>query len=123
MPKVNDKVMQFVERELKKNPKASTTELYGKAKKVSRSVSKLSIRQFHAKYPLQVKRKLAAKKPRKPRAKAKQQPTGTDANREAIRQVLLGFAKDVAAAEGQAETIEIMANLDCYVDKVAKATS
>ena len=123
MPKVNDKVMQFVERELKKNPKASTTELYGKAEKVSRSVSNLSIRQFHAKYPLQMKRKLAAKKPRKPRAKAKQKPTGTDANREAIRQVLLGFAKDVAAAEGQAETIEIMANLDGYVDKVAKATS
>ncbi|MEN8184278.1 MAG: hypothetical protein ABFS46_17265, partial [Myxococcota bacterium] len=54
-----DKVMQLIEKELKINPKATAKELQEKAKAISASVGKLSVRQFHAKYPLQVRRKLA----------------------------------------------------------------
>ena len=42
-------------------------------------------------------------------------------NRNAIRAVLLSFAKDLSAAESQAATIDVMANLDKYVDRVVKA--
>ncbi len=77
--KPHERVMEFVERELKKNPKMGSSDLFKKAKKVSRTVSGMTIRQFHAKYPLQVKRRLAPKKSRKPRAKARKP-------REACRQ-------------------------------------
>ncbi len=122
--KPHERVMEFVERELKKNPKIGSGDLFKKAKKVSRTVSGMTIRQFHAKYPLQVKRRLAPKKPRKPAAR---KPTSRRAaktagrNRDAIRSVLLGFAKDLSAAESQAATIDVMANLDKYVDRVVKA--
>ncbi len=132
--KPHERVMEFVERELKKNPKIGSSDLFKKAKKVSRSVSGMTIRQFHAKYPLQVKRRLAPKKSRKPRAKAKKprqsparKPTRRRAaktaggNRDAIRVVLLSFAKDLSAAESQLATIEVLANLDKYVDRVVKA--
>ena len=131
--KPHERVMEFVERELKKNPKIGSSDLFKKAKKVSRSVSGMTIRQFHAKYPLQVKRRLAPKKPRKP-AKARKprqsparKPTRRRAaktaggNRDAIRVVLLSFAKDLSAAESQLATIEVLANLDKYVDRVVKA--
>jgi hypothetical protein len=139
-----DKVMQFIEKELKKNPKATAKELQQKAKAVSASVGKLSVRQFHAKYPLQVRRKLAPKKPRgaaakKPRRAAPKKARGAapkkarraapkaraargQVNREAIRNTLMTFAKDVSAAEGKSETIAVLGKLDNYIDAIIRAT-
>ncbi len=125
--KPHERVMELVERELKKDPKIGSSDLFKKAKRVSRTVSGMTIRQFHAKYPLQVKRRLAAKKPRKARKAAVKKPAPRRAaktavgNTDAIRVVLLGFAKDLAAAETQAATIDVLASLDKYVDRVAKA--
>ena len=124
-----DKVMQFVEEQLKKEPGLSSRELYERAKKVYRSVGKLSVRQFHAMYPLVVKRRLAAKKPpRRPKAKkaraakTRTQITESKVDREAVRKVLLQFAKDLATAKGQVGTIEVLTGLDAYVDKIVKAS-
>ena len=122
--KPHERVMEFVERELKKNPKVGSSDLFKKAKKVSRSVSGMTIQQFHAKYPLQVKRRLAPKKPRKSPARKPARRRATKApaaNRDAIRGVLLNFAKDLSAAESQLATIDVLANLDKYVDRVVKA--
>lgn len=122
--KPHERVMELVESELKKNPKVSNTDLFKKAKRVSRSVSALTIRQFHAKYPLQVKRRLAPKKPRKPRPKgtaASRAAKAPASNRDAIRRVLLSFAKELSAAESQTATIDVLAKLDKYVDRVVKA--
>ncbi len=130
--KPHERVMEFVERELKKDPKIGSADLLKKARKVSRSVYGMSVRQFHAKYPLQVKRRLAPKKSRKaqarkPRKTAAKKPAhrrttkAPPANRDAIRAILLGFAKDLAAAESQAATIDVLVNLDKYVDRVVKA--
>jgi hypothetical protein len=69
--KTSDRVMQFIEKELKINPKATAKELQQKAKAISEAVGKLSVRQFHAKYPLQHMSKAAAKKPRRAAPKAK----------------------------------------------------
>ncbi len=130
-----DKVMQLIERELKKNPKATAKELQQKAKAVSASVGKLSVRQFHAKYPLQVRRKLAPKKPRKaapkkPRRAAPKRPRRAapkaraargQVNREAIRNTLMTFAQDVSAAQGKSETIAVLGKLDNYIDAIVRA--
>ncbi len=158
--KKGDKVMQLVETELKINPKATAKELQQKAKAVSAAVGKLSVRQFHSKYPLQVRRKLAPKKPRraapkkprraapkkprraapkKPRRAAPKKPRRAapkmprraapkaraargQVNREAIRNTLMTFAKDVSAAEGKSETIAVLGNLNKYIDAIIRAT-
>lgn len=54
----NERVMEMVRREVKKNPNVPSQELFDKAKKMDSGMSRLSIRQFHASYPLQVKRLL-----------------------------------------------------------------
>jgi len=90
MASAADKVMQFVEKQLARDPKVSNATLFAGAKKIDRAIGKLSIRQFHAKYPLQVKRRKgrsrskAAKTrsakpkttraPRAPRAAARSRP-------------------------------------------------
>lgn len=130
MPSPADKVMTFVERQLKKDPKTPSRNLFERAKKMDPRVARLSLRQFHAKYPLQVKRRLAPKKRAKAKAKAPKpaaprarrararRPAGNEA---AVRGVLLRFAKDVSAAKGKTETIEILANVDRYVADIMKA--
>ncbi len=152
-----DKVMQLVEKELKKNPKATAKELQQKARAVSEAVGKLSVRQFHAKYPLQVRRKMAPKKPgraapkartapKKPRRAAPKKPrraapkaraaakkprraapraraTRGQVSREAVRNTLMTFAKDVSAAEGKSETIAVLGKLDNYINAIIRATA
>jgi hypothetical protein len=59
MARTSDRVMDMVRREVAKNPDVKSGVLYEQAKKVDRSMSSLSLRQFHARYPLQVKRAMA----------------------------------------------------------------
>lgn len=127
MPAANEKVMSLVEKELRKNPKAPTEELFRKAKAEVPEIGELAIRQFHARYPLQVKRRLAPRRepapraPRRPGGKTAAAP-GPAVDRAAIRNILLQFAKDVAAAEGKpAAIVEVVGGVDRYVEKVIKA--
>lgn len=125
MPSTKDKVMEMVEKELKKNPDISNEELFEKAAKIDSSVKNLTLRQFHARYPLQVKRRRGGKK-KTTRAKAKRGRKsagdgGDEKAREALRDVLLKFAKDVSAAEGKAETIDVLTSVESYVDDALKA--
>lgn len=62
MAKLNDAVMTMVRSELQKNPGAGSGELYEKAKKMNRAIGRLSVQQFHARYPLPVLRERAAAK-------------------------------------------------------------
>ena len=118
-----DAVMQFVEKELSKNPNIETSDLHEKAKSVNASVGKLSLRQFNARYPLQVKRRETLKKPRR-RTRRAGNARGRRAaakNREAVRDVFLGFAADLAAAEERKELVRVLAGVDRYVDEALKA--
>ena len=49
-------VMSWVEAELKSNPRVSVDELIAGAVKLNSEIAELTKRQFHARYPLQVKR-------------------------------------------------------------------
>jgi uncharacterized membrane protein len=49
-------VMSWVKAELKSNPKVSVDELIAGAVKLNSEIAELTKRQFHARYPLQVKR-------------------------------------------------------------------
>lgn len=134
MANYNEKVMQMVEAELEKNPEASAQELQEKAKKISRNVGKLSSRQFHAQYPLQVKRRKnraargsapKAKTPRRPRKTAAPRRStaprgGGDLDREAIRDLFLKFASDITAANDSRELVGVLSKMNRYVDEVAR---
>ncbi len=127
MAKVDDKVMAAVEAELKKNPDASVDELFQMAKGVNSGVGKLSKRQFHARYPLQVKRRTGSSKPRKAGRKKKAAPrrARTQRNdnasaRESVRGIFLKFASDLAGAEARKDVVKVVAGVDRYVDDVLK---
>lgn len=122
--KNNDAVMTFVEKELNKNPEIETAELQNKAKSVDASVGKLSLRQFNARYPLQVKRKLAPKNSgsRRRRGSGRRGRAAAQANREALREVFLGFATELASATDEPkELVRVLAGVDRYVDDALKA--
>ncbi len=55
MEVIDPKVMAAVERAIKKEPKISSADLFLKVTKRHESVRDLSLRQFNARYPLQVR--------------------------------------------------------------------
>ena len=127
MADIDSKVLAAVESALKDNPSATVDELFELAQKVNESIADLSKRQFHARYPLQVKRKLSppkARKARRSRSAAKKGSGGADANgaREAVRASFLKFAADLAGAEARKDVVRVVAGVDRYVDEVLKAT-
>lgn len=56
---LDEDVLEMVRRQLDRDPPPSTTALYGRAARINRDIYDLSLRQFHAKYPLRVKREQA----------------------------------------------------------------
>jgi hypothetical protein len=66
---LNAEVLTLVERALRKDPSLRSKELQKEVAKSHRSVASLSTRQFHARYALQAKKRLAG--PRKPSPKVK----------------------------------------------------
>lgn len=114
------KVMQFVEKELEANPEIETSELHEKAKKVHSSVGKLSLRQFNARYPLQVKRRQSLARPSRRRRKTVRAQSKAQASRsrDSIRAVFLRFASDLSAAEERKDLVQVVAQVDRYVDEV-----
>lgn len=126
MVQVDEKVFAAVEATLKKKPGASVDELMEIAKGVSPAIGKLSKRQFHARYPLQVKRRMSPSKPgrrrnRKAAGRKRNARAKTNGGRDAVRAVFLHFASDLAAAEARKDVVRVVANVDKYVDDALKA--
>lgn len=121
MADINPKVMDAVEKELKKNPDASVDELLEVARKVDGSVTELTKRQFHARYPLQVKRKMNPPKRRASRKRASRKgkrAKPAENHRDQVRDIFLRFASDLAAAEERKAVVRVVAGVDKYVDQV-----
>lgn len=137
----HEQVMEMVARELEQNPDIDAGELYTRAAEIDPSIRELDRRQFNARYPLQVKRlraaargdggaaKPAAPRPsrrRKSQAKGKTQAAprqrraaaGVAPSREKVRGVFLDFARDFANAESRSEIVNVLGDLDRYVDRI-----
>ena len=126
-------VMEFVERTLEADPNVANADLFAGAREIDPSIAELSGRQFHAKYPLQVKARLARaaapepETPSAPEVPTSEEPTALEAPSAvvgdplAVRRLLLDLAKELANAESKAEVIEVMARLDDYVAKIMEA--
>lgn len=124
MAKNEQKVMEFVEKELTSNPEQSTTELFEKAKKVDTGVAKLSLRQFNARFPLQIKRRKSLAAPNRRRA-TRRGPTRRSRQKQeeqqgAMREVFLRFATDLTAAEERKDLVGVLAKVDRYVADALK---
>lgn len=129
MARNEERVMQFVKAELERDPEVTTSELFEKAKKVDAGLSELSLRQFNARFPLQIKRKksmAASRKGGKSRSRASTS-SGVDrrranqSRRDALREVFLRFASNLASAEERKDVVRVLAGVDAYVDEGLKA--
>lgn len=141
MAEVDLKVMDMVERALEKTPDIGSSELFEKAKARHPGIADLSVRQFHARYPLQVKRRKSVAAPkksvgvrkqkarkadiaeRKPRARSRSRATATAdrSPRDTVRGVLLAFATELASVEAKADVVKMLAGTDRYVDQIVAA--
>lgn len=129
MATINADVMKMIEDTIKKNPKVSNPELFEKAKEIDPSIAELTSRQFNARYPLQVRRRLAPSRPRRreepkqarPRRARRRTEAEATPDRAAIRGILLQFAKNIAAAENKADVVEAIGDIDRYIDRILKA--
>ncbi|CAN5628908.1 hypothetical protein BH23GEM11_BH23GEM11_00100 [soil metagenome] len=127
MAKNEQKVMAFVEKELAANPGITTRDLFEKAKKADAGVNTLSLRQFNARFPLQIKRKQSLAKPGRKRASEKggsrrRSRQGQEEQRLAVRKVFLHFATALTAAEERRDLVEVLSNVDNYVADAIKAS-
>ena len=126
-------VMEYVEQTLEANPGVTNADLFAGAREIDPSVGQLTGRQFHARYPLQVKARLARaaapepETPPEPEVPTAEETADADASPVetgdpvAVRRLLLDLAKELASAESKAEVIEVMARLDEYVAEIMKA--
>ncbi len=134
MAEVKPKVMEAVEKAIAENPEIANRELYEMATGMDAEIGELTLRQFNARYTLQVKRKRAAAegRTRKPR-RARKSPTrktrrtgraevsdSSSESRDQIRTILLGFASDLAAADDRKDLVKVLANVDRYVNQIAR---
>ena len=128
----NEDVMEMVRRQLQRDPPPPTSALYGRAAHIDPDVYDLSLRQFHAKYPLRVKRERARAERDAARrdggevagtgdggagyrgAGSSPEPTA----RDRVREVLYGLAREVASAEGVADLTGVVLRLADRVDEV-----
>lgn len=111
-----DEVLDMVRRQLHRANPPSTEALYGRAARIDNSLRELSLRQFNARYPLQVRREMARAE------KTNRQPTESsdtnDFNRDGIRQVLLDFARTVSDAT-DAQLIDLLTDgVEDYIDRI-----
>lgn len=135
----------MVKEELDRDGSQGSQELFEKAKKVDDSINDLTLRQFHARYPLQIKRiqsgarggrrkstqrtrQTQEPQPRQTAARPKRRSAASASsdggrNRDAIRNVFLEFASDLAEAETQASTVKALGKIDGYVDRIEKLTA
>ena len=111
---IDPKVTDAVREALTRSPQPSPVELYELAKTVNPDIAKLDRRQFHARYPLQIKREQAKPRPRKARVKR--------TRREAVRAVFLEFANELAEAEERKDIVRVLSQVDKFVDKALEAS-
>lgn len=113
-----EEIAEMIRARLQRAEPPDTKALYGRAVHIEESVQDLTLRQFNAKYVLQVKRKM--KTDEEPEQERKEEPESAGQTRARVREILLQFARDVAAAD-RAEMIEVFTSVDVYVDKVVEA--
>jgi len=121
-----ERVMGFVTKALLEEPEPPVGELYERARTLDPGVAGMSLREFNARFPLQIRRREALERPgrrKSMRSKALRQRKAADEDRRraAVRGVLLRFAVELSEADGPAELVRVMAGLEAWVDETVAA--
>lgn len=120
-----DRIMELVQKELDKNPDVQVRDLFEIVKKKEASARDLTLRQFNARYPLQIKRKqqMAGSTPATgtTRRTSRRRSRRGEPNREAVRDAFLRFASELSAAEERKDLVNVLSKVDQYVDEAVKA--
>lgn len=147
----NPAVTAMVREQLERSPPPPLAALYGRAVRIDPRVRKLTLRQFNARYPLQIRRAMkpaearrrkrtqvpspspvAADGPQPPAAtpstngRAREtapRPPGDAEARRRIRAILFEWANLVAGARSKAEVVEAMTRVDEHARRVVRALS
>lgn len=127
-----DKILEMVRRQLDRTEPPSTEALYGRAVRIDASIRGLTLRQFHARYPLRVHRERARAEAETTEVKDEGaaaalegsesgRPSSDPAARAALRELFLDVAKDVARRSSDPALIEWVADhLEDYVERAAR---
>lgn len=113
-----ERVFQMIEEALEENPDVSNEVLQERAAEIDPSIEDLSARSFHARYPLQVKRQMSSGQAQEEEEPKEETTVERDEFREELRETLLAFAKAVAGADDRGEVIDVLTDIDEYVDRV-----
>lgn len=123
----DDKIMGLVRKELDRNPNVEVRDLFEKVKKKEPSAEELTLRQFNARYPLQIKRRQSmgggggGARGKGQQTTRRRRSRRADPNRDAVRDTFLRFASELTAAEERRDVVEVLSKVDQYVDEVVKA--
>lgn len=124
---LDEDVLEMVRRQLDRDPPPSTNALYGRAVQLNREIYDLSLRQFHAKYPLRVKREKARKEREESAGASPDAASGSGAagpvdaaTRERVRRVFMRFAREVAEAERPEMMVGVVERIPDRVDEIAR---
>ena len=122
-----DAIMTMVERELRARPDIASSELHAKVSKKHAGARKLSTRQFHARYPLRVKkrwsleqgggkRRKASAKSSKSRATRRRMPSVRSRRApEGTRELLVQFADELLDMRDPSFR-QVLSRVDHYAD-------
>lgn len=132
MPTRNEKVLNRIIQRIQKNPEITNAELRKVAVKMDPSIDDLTPRQFHARYALAAKRRIASeakggrvtaqKKSTQKKVEVQQKresmEVAVEVDRGQVREVLLALAQQVASAETKGDIVDIVSGIDKYVDQL-----
>jgi len=110
---LKERVMFLVESLMERHPEMANDELQQEAAEIDPAIADLTLRQFYARFPLQVRRK------QNPQwaAKAKRaRQAGRSPSRDEIRGGLLEVAARMADAESRSELVTTIAAIDEIVE-------
>lgn len=110
--------MEMIRDALQDDPDVSNRELQERAAEIDPEVGELSARSFNARYPLQVKRQLSRGQDEAQEDTSSSSEADEDELRQRLREELLEFAKAVVGAEDRGKVIDVLEDVDEYVDHV-----
>ena len=141
MAESNPKILAMVERALKKNPALASTELHQRAQRIDKSIAGLSGRQFHARYALAARKRLAGggsrrrrkpgrpkgsgRKPGRPKGSGRKpgRPRGTGARRGRPPKSASGPAITMLSESYEQQKAALNDALDSAFQKAVRADS
>ena len=118
-----DAIMAMVVRQLEAHPDISSSDLHKKVAKKHSAIAELSVRQFHARYPLRVKKRWSLENGTGKTAKPSGATPGLSGPRRrpqaphGPRELLVQFADELLQMKDPSFT-EVLSRVDYYAEQI-----